>query len=181
MSFSSETLLKLSHQWDDTVRALQLKPNFFWLWCHPQPHCGEYPTWLMALCFQIILQWFFCFSHFHDPSVGQSAVDMCCSQTLCLRSGERKAFPLVFTWPAAFFSKLDGVVEGQGGEMVFDKDQNEGIPRWLCGLAFLMGSNPKRGQTVWVLGKEPPTAPPLLLTATALCSNGFLESTSVHS
>lgn len=73
---------------------------------------------------------------------------MCHSQTLWLRSGNRKAFPLVFIWPAAFWNELNGVVVGQGGEMVFDRDQNEGIPRWLCGLAFLMGSNPKRDQTV---------------------------------
>lgn len=93
-----------------------------------------------------------------------STVGMCHLQTLCLRSDERKAFPLVFTWTAAFLYKLDDVVLGQGGEKVFDKDQNKGVPRWLCGLAFLMGSN---------------LFTPLL-TATALCPNGFLESTPVH-
>lgn len=66
-----------------------------------------------------------------------------------MRSDDRKAFPLVFTGPAAFLNKLDGVVVGQGGEMVFDRDlESEGIPRWLYDLAFLMGSNAKRDQTV---------------------------------
>lgn len=155
MSLSSETWLKLSLQWDDTMRALQFKPNFFWLWCHPQPIVVNTTRGSCSVLSDhcvVILP----FLPFSSPLCRRKCSSYVPFTTLCLRSDERKAFPLVCTWPAAFFNKLDGVVVGQGGEMVFDEDKNEGVPRWFCGLAFLMGSNPERNQTVWVLGREPP-------------------------
>lgn len=142
-----------------------LNQIFFWLWCHPEPHCGENPRWFVVCASKST--WF---SLFHAPSVDWGAVHVCALHSLSDRGVMRgTAFPLFSRGQQQSWINWVHVVVGQEGEMVFDGDQSEGNPGLPCALAFLKGTS----KEIRLLEGEKKKPPPFWYP-TALCTNDLL-------